>query len=67
MEMPFGLWLGWAKESCIRWESTGAEEEEHCHGNQLWDAICYNWLFWLLVGNNFGCMIASDMLFMVAL
>jgi len=38
--------------------SRGAEGR--CHGNQFWDAICYNWL---LMGYNFGCMIASDTLF----
>ena len=32
-----------------------------CHGNQFWDAVCYNWL-WHLMGYNFGCMIASDTL-----
>ena len=40
--------------------SIGAEG--HCHGNQFWDAICYNWL-WRLMGYNFGCMIGSDTLF----
>jgi len=30
------------KESCVRWGSRGAERR--CHGNQFWDAICYNWL-----------------------
>jgi len=33
--------------------------EGRCHGNQFWDAICYNWL-WHLMGYNFGCIIASD-------
>ena len=33
--------------------------EGRCHGNQFWDAICYNWL-WRLMGYNYGCMIASD-------
>ena len=33
--------------------------EGRCHGNQFWDAICYNWLL-RLMGYNFGCMIASD-------
>ena len=33
--------------------------EGRCHGNQFWDAICYNWL-WRLMGYNSGCMIASD-------
>jgi len=28
------------------------------HGNQFWDAICYNRL-WHLMGHKFGCMIAS--------
>ena len=37
--------------------SIGAEGR--CHGNQFWDAICYNWL-WRLMGYNFGCTIASD-------
>jgi len=44
-------------ESCVGWGSIGAEGR--CHGNQFWDAICYNWL-WRLMGHNFGCMIASD-------
>jgi len=44
-------------ESCVRWGSIGAQGR--CHGNQFWDAICYNWL-WRLMGHNFGCMIASD-------
>ena len=48
-------------ESCVKSESTGAEG--HCHGNHFWDTICCNWLFWLSLGYNFGCMIASDMLF----
>ena len=30
------------KESCVRLGSRGAEG--HCHGNQFWQAICYNWL-----------------------
>jgi len=34
-------------------------DEGHCHGNQFWDAICYNRL-WHLMGYKFGCMIASD-------
>jgi len=53
--MPFGLWA--RMESCVGWGSIGAEGL--CHGNQFWDAICYNWL-WRLMGSNFGCMIASD-------
>jgi len=32
-----------SKESCVRSESRGTEV--CCHGNQFWDAICYNWLF----------------------
>jgi len=30
------------KISRVRWGSRGAEGR--CHGNQFWDAICYNWL-----------------------
>jgi len=30
------------KESSVTWESTAAEGR--CHGSQLWDPICYNWL-----------------------
>ena len=30
------------KESCAGWGSR--DSEERCHGNQFWDAICYNWL-----------------------
>jgi len=41
----------------VRWGSSSAEGR--CHGNQFWDAICYN----RLLDYNFGCMIASDMLF----
>jgi len=37
----------------------GPGAEGCCHGNQFWNAICYNWL-WRLMGYNFGCMIASD-------
>jgi len=37
--------------------SIGAEGR--CHGNQFWDAICYNWL-WRVMGYNFGCLIASN-------
>jgi len=29
------------------------------HGKRLWDAICCNWI---LMGYNFGCMIAIDTL-----
>ena len=39
------------KESCVSWGSTGANG--HRHGNQ----------FLASMGYNFGCMIASDMLF----
>jgi len=46
------------KESYVRWEFRGAEG--YCHGNQFWDTICYNCFFWLSMGYNFGCMIASD-------
>ena len=44
-------------ESCVGWGSIGVQGR--CHGNQFWDAICYNWL-WSLTGYNFGGMIASD-------
>jgi len=36
--------------------SPQALRDVYC-GNQFWDAICYKWL---LMGYNFGCMIASD-------
>ena len=39
------------KESCVTWGSKGAEGR--CHGNR----------FWLSMGYNFGCIIASDTLF----
>jgi len=39
------------KESCVRWESRGAEGR--CHSNQFWDAICYNWLFGFLWAISF--------------
>ena len=55
--MPFGLWAGIDRRSRVRWGSSGAEGR--CRCNQFWDTICYNWL----LGYNFGCMIASDMLF----
>jgi len=48
--MPFDLWPR-TDESCVRWESRGAEGR--CHGNH----------FWLSTGYNFGFMIASNMLF----
>ena len=38
------------------------DAEGRCLDNQFWDTVCYNWL-WRLMGNNFGCMIASDMQF----
>jgi len=38
----------------VGWGSIGAEG--HCHGNQFWDAICYNWLWRLM----YDCMITSD-------
>jgi len=43
------------KEACVIWGSRNADGR--CHGNQFWNAICYNWLC--------GCMIAraSDPLF----
>ena len=49
--------LGCGLGSCVRWGSSSAKGR--CHGNQFWDAICYNWL----LGYNFGCIIASDTLF----
>jgi len=55
--MPFGLWARMGRRNRVGWGSIGAEGR--CHGNQFWDAICYNWL-WRLMGYNFGCMIASD-------
>jgi len=57
IRMPFGLWAGMGRRNRVGWGSIGAEGR--CHGNQFWDAICYNWL-WRLMGYNFGCMIASD-------
>ena len=55
-----GCGLGWAVGIMCWMGSIGAKGR--CHGNQFWDAICYNWL-WRLMGYNFGCMIASDMQF----
>ena len=45
--------MGWdgSKESCVRWGSTGAKGR--CHANHF---------FGILMGYNFGCMIASDTL-----
>jgi len=58
--MPSGLWGRMGRRNHVLdggpW-SIGADGR--CHGNQFWDAICYNWL-WRLMGHNFGCMIASD-------
>ena len=45
------------KESCVRWESSGAEGR--CHDNQFWDEIATTGF----VGYNFGCMIGSYTLF----
>jgi len=56
-EMLFGLWPRMGPTNHVRWGSNGAEGR--CHGNQFWEAICYNWL----AGYNFGCMIGSDTLF----
>ena len=55
--MPFGLWARMGRRNHVLDGSIGAEGR--CHGNQFWDAICYNWLL-CLMGYNFGCMIASD-------
>jgi len=55
--MPFGLRARMGRSNRVGWESIRAEGR--CHGNQSWDAICYNWL-WRLMGYNFVCMIASD-------
>jgi len=45
-----GCGLRWAQESCVRCGSTCAKGR--CHGNH----------FWLSMGYNFSCMIASDAL-----
>jgi len=58
IEMPFGFWTRMARRNCVRWDSRGAEGR--CHGNQFWDAVCYNWLS---MGYNFGCMVTSNTLF----
>jgi len=50
IEMPFGLWPR-TDESCVRWECRGAKGR--CHGNHVW----------LSTGYNFGCVIASNILF----
>ena len=55
--MLFGLWTRMGRRNRVGWGSIDAEG--HCHGNQFWDAMCYNWL-WHLMGHNFGCMIASN-------
>ena len=41
----------------MRWGSSGAEG--HCHGKQFWDANSITGF----VGYDFGCIIASDVLF----
>ena len=35
-----------------------SDAEGRCHGNEFWDAICYNWLC-----GYFSCMIDSDTMF----
>jgi len=40
LEMLFGLWARMGPRNCDRWGFRGAEG--CCHGNQFWDAICYN-------------------------
>jgi len=58
--MPFGFWARMGSRNRVGRGSMGAKGR--CHGNQFWDAICYNWL-WRLMDYNFGCVIASDMQF----
>ena len=54
IEIPFGLWAQMSRRNhCVRWGSSNAEGL--WHGNQFWDAICYN--------NWFCCMIASVAVF----
>ena len=50
IEIPFGLW---SRMIDVRWGSSSGEGL--WHGNQFWDAICYN--------NWFCCMIASIAVF----
>jgi len=42
IEMLFGLWALMGPRNHVRWGFRGAEG--CCHGSQIWDAICYNWL-----------------------
>jgi len=52
IKMPFGYGLRWAPQiTCFRWGSTGAKGRGMA--TNFWLSMCY----------NFGCMIASDMLF----
>jgi len=51
IEMPFGLWARMGPRNRVRW------------GPQVLRDVAMATNFWLLMGYNFGCLIASDMLF----
>jgi len=59
--MPFGLWAQMGRRNHVIDAGPEVLRDVAMATNQFWDAICYNWL-WRLMGYNFGCMIASDML-----
>jgi len=51
-EMSFGLW-----------SRTGARNHVSDGGSQMQRYVAMATIFWLLMGYNFGCMLASDTLF----
>ena len=58
-EMPFGLWAQMSRGKHVLSERPQVlTAEGRCHGNEFWDAICYNWLC-----GYFSCMIDSETMF----
>ena len=43
IEMAFGLWAWMGRRNHVL-DGGPDGADGRCHGNQFWDAVCYNWL-----------------------